>query len=147
MKVAIIGTGYVGLPTGVGLAELGNMVTCIDREESKINALKEGSCKIICSWNGVSCEIDLTVTEVETIAYTINGADSIRKGLTETYTIEPCKGTIVIEVDDYSDSVEITNQDTYSVTLKCLAYGEFITINVYDSLNSLVATKDVTLVR
>lgn len=42
MKVAIIGTGYVGLPTGVGLAELGNMVTCIDREESKINALKEG---------------------------------------------------------------------------------------------------------
>ena len=42
MKVAIIGTGYVGLPTGVGLAELGNMVTCIDRDESKINALKEG---------------------------------------------------------------------------------------------------------
>ena len=42
MKVAIIGTGYVGLPTGVGLAELGNQVTCIDREQSKINALKEG---------------------------------------------------------------------------------------------------------
>ena len=42
MKVAIIGTGYVGLPTGVGLAELGNQVTCIDREPSKINALKEG---------------------------------------------------------------------------------------------------------
>lgn len=42
MKVAIIGAGYVGLPTGVGLAELGNQVTCIDREPSKINALKEG---------------------------------------------------------------------------------------------------------
>lgn len=42
MKVAIIGTGYVGLPTGVGLAELGNDVICIDREESKINPLKEG---------------------------------------------------------------------------------------------------------
>ena len=42
MKVAIIGTGYVGLPTGVGLAELGPEVTCIDREESKINPLKEG---------------------------------------------------------------------------------------------------------
>ena len=42
MKVGIIGTGYVGLPTGVGLAELGNQVTCIDREPSKINALKSG---------------------------------------------------------------------------------------------------------
>ena len=42
MRVAIIGTGYVGLPTGVGLAELGNQVTCIDREPSKIEALKAG---------------------------------------------------------------------------------------------------------
>ncbi len=46
MKVGIIGTGYVGLPTGVGLAELGNEVTCIDREASKINALKEGKLTI-----------------------------------------------------------------------------------------------------
>jgi len=42
MKVAIIGTGYVGLPTGVGLAELGNNVICIDRETSKIEALQAG---------------------------------------------------------------------------------------------------------
>ncbi|WP_392563069.1 UDP-glucose dehydrogenase family protein [Orbus sturtevantii] len=42
MKIAIIGTGYVGLPTGVGLAELGNDVVCIDRELSKIERLKAG---------------------------------------------------------------------------------------------------------
>lgn len=42
MKVGIIGTGYVGLPTGVGLAELGNEVICIDRDLNKINALKSG---------------------------------------------------------------------------------------------------------
>ena len=42
MKVGIIGTGYVGLPTGVGLAELGNQVICIDREPSKIEALQAG---------------------------------------------------------------------------------------------------------
>lgn len=42
MKIGIIGTGYVGLPTGVGLAELGNQVTCIDREISKIEALRAG---------------------------------------------------------------------------------------------------------
>lgn len=42
MKVAIIGTGYVGLPTGVGLAELGNEVICIDRDPSKIERLNNG---------------------------------------------------------------------------------------------------------
>ena len=42
MNGAIIGTGYVGLPTGVGLAELGHQVVCIDREQSKIDALQAG---------------------------------------------------------------------------------------------------------
>lgn len=42
MKIGIIGTGYVGLPTGVGLTELGNDVICIDREKSKIDALNDG---------------------------------------------------------------------------------------------------------
>lgn len=42
MNVAIVGTSYVGLPTGVGLAELGHQVICIDRELSKIKALQEG---------------------------------------------------------------------------------------------------------
>src|SRR5574344_1907110 len=46
MKIGIIGTGYVGLPTGVGLAELGNDVICIDREPSKIEALKNGKLTI-----------------------------------------------------------------------------------------------------
>lgn len=46
MKIAIIGTGYVGLPTGVGLAELGNEVICVDKIEAKINALNAGQLTI-----------------------------------------------------------------------------------------------------
>ncbi|MFV0626548.1 MAG: UDP-glucose dehydrogenase family protein [Alphaproteobacteria bacterium] len=42
MKIGIIGTGYVGLPTGIGLAELGNDVICIDKDENKISALQAG---------------------------------------------------------------------------------------------------------
>lgn len=42
MKVGIIGTGYVGLPTGVGLAELGHDVVCIDAIPEKIETLKAG---------------------------------------------------------------------------------------------------------
>ncbi len=46
MKIGVVGTGYVGLPTGVGLAELGNEVICIDKDESKISSLKAGNLTI-----------------------------------------------------------------------------------------------------
>lgn len=42
MKIAVIGTGYVGLVTGTCLAETGNSVTCVDIDEAKIAALKKG---------------------------------------------------------------------------------------------------------
>lgn len=42
MKIAILGTGYVGLTTGVCLAYLGHEVTCIDPVQSKIDALRAG---------------------------------------------------------------------------------------------------------
>ena len=42
MDIAVIGTGYVGLVTGAGLADFGNDVICVDVDEKKINALKNG---------------------------------------------------------------------------------------------------------
>ena len=39
MNIVIIGTGYVGLVTGVGLASLGNVVNFIDLDENKIKDL------------------------------------------------------------------------------------------------------------
>lgn len=42
MRVAIVGTGYVGLVTAVGLAELGHTVVCIDVDERKVDALSRG---------------------------------------------------------------------------------------------------------
>lgn len=42
MKIGIIGTGYVGLPTGVGFAELGHDVVCVDAIQAKVDALKAG---------------------------------------------------------------------------------------------------------
>ena len=42
MKISIIGTGYVGLVTGLCFAELGNNVTCVDVIPAKIDAIKNG---------------------------------------------------------------------------------------------------------
>ena len=42
MKIAILGTGYVGLVTGTCLADCGNEVTCIDKDAGKISGLLQG---------------------------------------------------------------------------------------------------------
>lgn len=42
MKIAVAGTGYVGLVTGVCLAENGHNVTCVDVDENKVNIMKQG---------------------------------------------------------------------------------------------------------
>src|SRR4051795_6298075 len=40
--IGVIGTGYVGLVTAAGFAELGNEVFCIDIDEAKVQGLREG---------------------------------------------------------------------------------------------------------
>ena len=42
MRIAMIGTGYVGLVSGACLADFGHEVTCIDKDSKKIEALKNG---------------------------------------------------------------------------------------------------------
>ncbi len=46
MKIAVIGTGYVGLVQGTCLAESGNDVVCIDKVAAKIEGLKHGKIPI-----------------------------------------------------------------------------------------------------
>ncbi len=46
MKIAVVGTGYVGLVTGTCFAETGNNVICVDIDEAKIASLKAGKITI-----------------------------------------------------------------------------------------------------
>jgi len=46
MKIAVVGTGYVGLVTGTCLAETGNQVICVDINAEKVKMMKEGQMPI-----------------------------------------------------------------------------------------------------
>src|SRR6187549_2604322 len=46
MKIAVVGTGYVGLVTGTCFAETGNTVTCIDIDKEKVKKLQSGKVTI-----------------------------------------------------------------------------------------------------
>ncbi len=46
MKIAVVGTGYVGLVTGACFSEMGHTVTCVDNDQGKIDLLNAGSIPI-----------------------------------------------------------------------------------------------------
>ena len=46
MKIAVIGTGYVGLVTGTCFSETGNDVICVDIDSEKVKKLTEGEITI-----------------------------------------------------------------------------------------------------
>jgi UDPglucose 6-dehydrogenase len=46
MKIAVIGTGYVGLVSGAGFSDFGHDVTCVDIDAKRIEALLRGEMPI-----------------------------------------------------------------------------------------------------
>lgn len=69
MKIAIIGTGYVGLVSGVCFSEIGHTVTCVDNNPSKISSFKAGDVKI---YEPGLKELMATNTEAGRLSFTVN---------------------------------------------------------------------------
>ena len=75
MEIAVIGTGYVGLVTGAGLADFGNEVVCVDVDARKIEALRAG--KIPIYEPGLDTLVTKNVSEGR-LRFTTELADAIR---------------------------------------------------------------------
>ena len=75
MKIAVIGTGYVGLVTGTCFAEVGIEVVCIDVDQKKIDNLKKGIMPI---YEPGLEEMVLRNMEKERIKFSTNLAESIK---------------------------------------------------------------------
>ena len=76
MRVAMIGTGYVGLVSGACFADFGHVVTCIDKDASKIERLEKGEIPIF--EPGLDDLVARNVREGR-LFFTIDGAEAIRQ--------------------------------------------------------------------
>jgi UDPglucose 6-dehydrogenase len=75
MRIAVIGTGYVGLVAGTCFAESGNNVICVDIDERKVNDLKAG--KIPIYEPGLEEMVKHNVQE-ERLSFTTNTAEAVK---------------------------------------------------------------------
>src|SRR5688572_757484 len=76
MKIAVVGTGYVGLVTGTCLAETGNSVTCVDIDKGKVEKLRSG--KITIYEPGLEKLFERNLKE-DRLQFTTNLADGIKE--------------------------------------------------------------------
>ena len=75
MRVAMIGTGYVGLVSGACFADFGHVVTCVDKDPSKIERLNNGEIPIF--EPGLEDLVARNVREGR-LSFTLDGAEAIR---------------------------------------------------------------------
>jgi len=74
MKIAVVGTGYVGLVTGTCLAETGNQVICVDINEQKVKMMQDGRLPIY--EPGLELLFDRNINQ-KRLHFTTNLADAI----------------------------------------------------------------------
>ncbi len=75
MKIAVVGTGYVGLVTGTCFAETGNDVTCVDIDVNKVNKLSKGEITI---YEPGLEKLFLRNLKEERLRFTTNLADAVK---------------------------------------------------------------------
>ena len=112
-KIAIIGTGYVGLVSGAGIAEFGHYVTCADIDQNKIDQINRGEIPIyepglksLVSENiqkgrlTFSSEVDPCIEAADIIFITV-GTPQDRNGESDLSAIKTVAETIGVHLNGY----------------------------------------------
>ena len=102
MKLCMIGTGYVGLVSGVCFADLGNEVICVDKDLNKINSLKKG--KVPIYEPGLS---ELVIKNFRNKR--LNFSTDLKKSVKESDIIFICVGTPTKKGGSSADLSQIYN--------------------------------------
>jgi UDPglucose 6-dehydrogenase len=76
-RIAIVGSGYVGLVTGTCFAELGNTVVCADNDASKIERLRAGE---IPFYEPSLGEMVMRNVQAERLRFTAETGEAVREG-------------------------------------------------------------------
>lgn len=139
MKVAIIGTGYVGLPTGVGLAELGNQVTCIDKDSQKIDTLNSGTLTLY--EDGLEELFKKNVKEGR-----IHFTTSMKEGVTDADIVMIAVGTpphpVTKEADMKYIHAAATELADYLTGYTVVATKSTVPVGTGDDVEALIANKN-----
>lgn len=76
MNIAVIGTGYVGLVSGVCFSEIGNQVICVDNNEEKVQMLNEG---VVPIYEPGLKELMISNTQAGKLSFTSNIGEAIHR--------------------------------------------------------------------
>ena len=139
MNIAIIGTGYVGLPTGVGLAELGHNVTCIDREESKIQALNNG--KITLYEDGLEDLFHKNVKE-KRLKFTTSMKEAVENADIVMIAVGTPPHPVTKEADMKYIHAAATELAPYLKTYTVIATKSTVPVGTGDDIESLISKKN-----
>lgn len=118
MNIAVVGSGYVGLVTGVCLAEIGHKIICVDNDSAKIKKLKDGKLPIFEPQLDVLLQRNVSnkrlvfsssigeATKKSTVIFIAVGTPSKKNGDPDLIYVENVAREIAFHMDSYKLIVE-----------------------------------------
>jgi len=148
MKLVIVGTGYVGLVSGLCFSELGFETICVDRDATRINELKKGVCPIF--EPGVNELLEKHLNNTKLISFTT----SIKEAMKNSDIVFITVGTPTRRINNEADLTSIMevaeeiaeNINSYCVVVTKSTVPPGTTNDVKDIIKSKVLSENFDVV-